>query len=207
LTISKVIAPEYGQRFDSTVPKPPEPRRENSAAPFFRQSRSGNWALGKRVASCRLGSLRLTQHPFFHSFCFVRRLKCCLSWALTVLMFAVALVPANGLTVLHAHDDHAESADHDHDHSGGVLAFDSISHMPGAHEAEGLHAHQIGWQQMQKSSGVREIGAPVLVTQVWLHLLASFAPAHRAVDVPPASPKAKTVHAPPPLLRSMAFLI
>ncbi len=118
-------------------------------------------------------------------------------------MFAVALVPANGLTVFHAHDDHAESSEH----SDGDLALNRIYHATDAHQTEGLHAHQIGWQQINKSSVVREIGAPVLIAQVWLDVLASVSPANLFVDEPRASVEAKTVHAPSPLLRSMAFLI
>jgi hypothetical protein len=147
-------------------------------------------------------SLRLTLRPFFFSFCFVRRLKCCLTWALLVLMFGVALVPTNGLAKYHTHDEH-QSFEHCH----GVFAFSDAHHGTGAHHAEGWHAHQIGWQQMQKSSGGREIGAPVLVTQVWVNVLASILPAILSVDVPRASLEAKTAHAPPPLLRSMAFRI
>lgn len=120
-------------------------------------------------------------------------------------MFAVALVPANGLTVFHAHDDHG---DHDElSEHREVLALDRLHHATGVHEAEGPHAHQLGWQQIQKPSGVREPGAPVLVAQVWLNVPASFTPANHSVDVPRVSLETKTVHAPPPLLRSMAFLI
>jgi hypothetical protein len=140
---------------------------------------------------------------FFHSFCDVRHLKRSLSWALLALMFAVALVPANGLMVFHEHDDHEHTAEH----AGNILAWAETYHATHGHDAEGLHAHSIGWKQLQQSSAVRELGAPLLVTQIWLDALASFTPAVLSVDVPRASFAAKTVHAPPPLLRSMAFLI
>lgn len=138
-------------------------------------------------------------------FCIVRRSKCCLSWALLLLMFAVALVPAGGLSMYHTHDDHDDSGEHEH--SPGPTTFGEIYHAVGVHHAEGLHAHQIGLPQIQKSSAFRETGAPVLVALVWLNVLASVSPAHLYVDVPRASVEAKTLHAPPPLLRSMAFLI
>ena len=151
-----------------------------------------------------MGNLHLTQAPVIRSFGSVRRLKRSLSWVLLVLMFAVALVPASGLTVFHAHDD--DHGDH-HAHGAGLLRLSEAYHVTGSHDAEGLHAHRLGWTELQKSSVQREIGAPVLVAQVWLNVLASVSPANLSVDVPRALVEAKTVHAPPPLLRSMAFLI
>lgn len=119
----------------------------------------------------------LDEVPTLRLFSFVRRLKCCLSWALLSLMFAMALVPASGLTVFHAHDDHADSSEHQQ----GLLALSHTYHANGAHQSEGLHAHRIGWQQVQKSSGVREMGAPVLVADVWVQVLASITPANFSV--------------------------
>jgi hypothetical protein len=151
------------------------------------------------------GSGHLTEDKFPVSFSAVRRLKCSLSWALLVLMFAVALVPANGLTVFHMHDD-----DHHHDHAEhdvGVLGLPGSRNVAASHDTEGLHGHHVGWRQLQRSCGVREIGAPVLVTQVWLHVLAAMLPAEQLVRLPHPSAESEMVHAPPPLLRSMAFLI
>lgn len=120
-------------------------------------------------------------------------------------MFAVALVPAGGLIMSHTHDDHDDSAEHEH--SAGSTTLGHIYHAVGVHHAEGLHAHQIGWQQIQKSSEVREIGAPVLVPEVGVKVLASISPANLFVERLCASPRGAPLHAPPPLLRSMAFLI
>ncbi|MDP3073805.1 MAG: hypothetical protein Q8N18_26205 [Opitutaceae bacterium] len=130
-------------------------------------------------------------------------MKCSLSWALLVLMFAVALVPANGLTVFHAHDDHDDHGEH----NAGLLGLSEAYHVTGSHDAEGLHAHRLGWSQIQKSSVLREIGAPVLVTQIWLNALAQRMPVERFVSLAHPSAESEMVHAPPPLLRSMAFLI
>lgn len=118
-------------------------------------------------------------------------------------MFAVALVPATGLSFYHTHDEHEDSAEH----NAGPTTLGFIAHAVGTHHAEGLHAHQIGWQQIQKSSGVREIGAPVLVARVWVQMLSSISSANRFVDQLGAAPRGAPLHAPPPLLRSMAFLI
>lgn len=147
--------------------------------------------------------ISLTKWGAAASVLLVRRLKCSLSWALLVLMFAVALLPANGMTVLHAHDAATEEVDT----SSEFLGLDRAYHAVGAHQAEGLHGHQLAWRQVQKSPEVRQLGAPVLVAQIWLNVLAAFAPAPRSIDVPAAALATAFVHAPPPLLRSMAFLI
>lgn len=145
--------------------------------------------------------ISLTNPSVRPSVLLVRRLKYSLSWALLVLMFAVALVPANGMTVLHSHDDHEV------DSSSDFAGLANTYHAVGAHHAEGLHGHQVGWREAQRSPEIRQLGAPVLVAQVWLNVLAAFSPAPRSIDVPAVDYKTVTVHSPPPLLRSMAFLI
>ena len=131
-------------------------------------------------------------------------MKGSLSWALLVLMFAVSLVPANGLTVFHAHHD----GDEDHvDHAAGLLGLSEASHARGSHHSEGLHAHQVGWSQMQKSSAQREIGAPVLVAQLWLLAPASMMSAQSLIRPVLQAAVFERTHAPPPLHRSMVFLI
>ncbi len=119
-------------------------------------------------------------------------------------MFAVALVPANGLTVIHAHDDHHDGHE---EHDPGLSGLSQPYHVTGAHDAEDLHAHRVGWSQIQRSTVVREISAPVLVAQIWLNALTPELPAQRFVGFPLRSAESEMVHAPPPLLRSMAFLI
>lgn len=116
-------------------------------------------------------------------------------------MFAVALLPANGMTVLHSHDTEEV------DTSSEFLGLDRAYHAVGAHQAEGLHGHQLAWRQVQKSAEVRQLGSPVLVAQIWLNVLAAYSPAPRSIDVPAVAEATDTVHSPPPLLRSMAFLI
>jgi hypothetical protein len=121
-------------------------------------------------------------------------------------MFAVALTPANGLTVFHTHDDH----DDDHDHAEQpvrVVTAGEVCDVSGTHHEEGLHAHRIGWEQMQRAATGREIGAPVLVVQNGLAALSWKLPTQRLVRRPRPSTESEMVHAPPPLARSMALLI
>ena len=131
----------------------------------------------------------------------VHRMKCSLSWALVALMFAVTLVPAGEITVVHSHDDEHAS------HHTGLLNLSDASHVDDLHPGE-LHPHRIGGSQMQQVSVQREVGAPVLlVAQVWLNFLVPTAWAERSTRLLRPSAESKVVHAPPLLLRSMAFLI
>ena len=116
-------------------------------------------------------------------------------------MFVVALVPANQFTVLHSHDDAH------HDHQFDVSHVGNECEVRGVHHDPGLHAHQVGWKQLQKASGHRELGAPVLVGQPSLLVLVSLVVTQSSPSLLRPSPESKWVSAPPPLLRSMAFLI
>ena len=117
-------------------------------------------------------------------------------------MFAVALVPANGLTVFHSHDD-----DDHHDHGAELLSVSDACHVRGSHHDDGLHLHRVGWSQIQEAPNQCVVGAPVLVAQVWLNMPRLLVPADRSTQVLRRSAESELVHAPPPLLRSMAFLI
>ena len=149
---------------------------------------------------CPANALTLDGVPCsFHP---VRRVKCSLSWALLGLMFAMALVPANGLTVFHSHDD-----DDHHDHGAELLSVSDPFHVIGSHHDDGLHSHRVGWSQIQEAPTQRVVGAPVLVAQIWLDVPRPLGPADHSTQVLRRSAESKLVHAPPSLLRSMAFLI
>jgi hypothetical protein len=152
------------------------------------------------VTRCKRSN-NLTEEASAFSSAFVRRLKCSLSWALLALTFAMALVPANGLTIVHSHDD-----DHT-EHHAGLLGLSDALHDEDLHPSEGLHSHRVGWSQMQKLSAQREVTAPVLVAQVWLNVSVPTASADHSPRLLRRCAESKLVHAPPPLLRSMAFLI
>ena len=149
----------------------------------------------------KVGSIDLTQLYLALSSAVVRRFYGSLSWALLALMVAVALVPANRLTVVHSHDDAH------HDHHVDVSHSDNDCELRGVHHDAEPHAHQVGWNQLQKASGHRELGAPVLLRHPGLIVLVSVVLTPPSPNLFRSSAESALVHAPPPLLRSMAFLI
>ena len=100
----------------------------------------------------------------------------------------------------HSEDDHVG-------HGVEWLVVSAAHHVLGSHHSDDVHAHRVGWSQMQLPAASREISGPVLVAEFWLVSPASMMSAQNLIRPLPQAAVSERAHAPPPLHRSMVFLI